>query len=224
MIIVALFCTLSSPFTHQERHTYAQSNDLKVSGEILHLREGPGLSYPILITLKEGEGLTSIEKKGDWIRVKTGQYEGWVASWLTTAIETKKEAANKTVISQVDNLNIRADSSLSAVALGQLSTGEKASFIQENAEWVQITKGNITGWVSKSYVTVNTEEVPQTEITTKNEEIKPETNLEEGTQYFTVKVNALNIRKKASLNSKKIGIAKKDKAYKVLDRQHSGMV
>ena len=56
----------------------AASDELVVTGEILNLREGPGLSYPILAKLKEGDTLSVIEKAGEWIHVKAGNKEGWV--------------------------------------------------------------------------------------------------------------------------------------------------
>src|SRR4051812_4741832 len=91
----------------------AASDDLIVTGEILNLREGPGLSYPILAKLKEGDTLSVIEKAGEWIHVKAGNKEGWVASWLTASKpDTEETKTPKLIISQVDHLNIRSEPSL----------------------------------------------------------------------------------------------------------------
>lgn len=226
VIITTLVLSLFFPFSLQNKYTYAQSNDLIVAGDILYLREGPGLSYPIITTLKKGDALTSIEQDGDWFHVKAGSHEGWVASWLTAANDTKesnkKDDAGKIVVSQVDRLNIRSEPALSAVVLGQLSTGQQANFLQENNGWIQIEADGKIGWVSQDYVTINTLETTPSKEETKSEEIETSTSsFEEGVQYFTVQVDALNIRKKPDLNARKIDTVKKGQVFKIVDQQNN---
>ncbi|MGM9945259.1 MAG: SH3 domain-containing protein [Lysinibacillus sp.] len=189
----------------------AASDDLVVTGEILNLREGPGLSYPILAQLKEGDTLSIIEKAGDWIHVKAGNKEGWVASWLTASKPATGETkTQKLIISQVDHLNIRSEPSLSATVLAQLSSGDEAKFIKSQNDWIQIQFGTITGWVSASYVTIK--DVSQ--LTT-SESPSPSSV---GGKTFTVTVDAVNVRKKADLTSKKVGVAYNGEQFKVLDQ------
>lgn len=237
VLSIALVFAFSIPSGQWNNHTYAQSSDLKVTGEILYLRDGPGLSYPIITTLQQNDELSSIEQDGDWIHVKSGDYEGWVASWLTTSIdketETEKETESnksqaKMIVSQVERLNIRSEPALSAVVLGQLSSGQQATVLQENTDWVQITVDGLTGWVSKEYATVNALESEQDnkKETNKNEVKEPSnkgttTSFEEGVQYFTVHVDALIIRKKTDLNSRKIDTVEKGQSFKILDRQNN---
>lgn len=154
IIIFVLIVTIAIPNKNFIQNASADTSDLKVAGTILHLREGPGLSYPIITTLEEGDPLTSIDREGDWIQVKAGSYEGWVASWLTASTSTQK-TIDKTVISQVDRLNIRTDPDISSAVLGQLSTGNQANLIEENNEWAKIDWNGQSGWVSKDYVTIN---------------------------------------------------------------------
>lgn len=190
----------------------AASDDLVVTGEILNLREGPGLSYPILATLKEGDSLSVIEKAGDWIHVKAGNKEGWVASWLTASKpETEEIKTEKLIISQVDHLNIRAEPSLSATVLAQLSSGDEANYIKSQNDWIQIQFGTITGWVSTSYVTIkDVSPLTTAESTSSSSSI--------GGSTFTITVDALKVRKKADLTSKKIGVAYNGDQFKVLDQ------
>lgn len=154
IIIFVLMVTMAIPNKNFVQRASADTSDLKVAGTILHLREGPGLSYPIITTLEEGDPLTSIGREGDWYQVKAGNYEGWVASWLT-APTNAKQVIDKTVISQVDRLNIRTEPDISSAVLGQLSTGNQANLVEENGEWAKIDWNGLTGWVSKDYVTIN---------------------------------------------------------------------
>lgn len=213
-----LLFTITIPSMQIEQKVFANSGDLKVTGTILNLREGPGLSYPIITTLEEGDLLTSIRSQDDWIKVKMGNYEGWVASWLTTPATTV-QTIDKTVISQVDRLNIRTEPDISSAVLGQLSTGNQAILLQETSEWAKINWNGLVGWVSTNYVTINQTATNTTEektAKTNNESVIPT----EGST-FTVLVDTLNVRKKADLTSKKIGTVSKGQAFKVINQEHN---
>ncbi|MEO4052155.1 SH3 domain-containing protein [Solibacillus sp. CAU 1738] len=222
--ILLLSSTAMPPLIHTAR---AVTDDLVVTAEILYLREGPGLSYPILTTLKEGQLLTSIEKKGDWIHVTVDGEEGWVASWLTKNVSASMEeqvATQKIVISQVDRLNVRSEPSLSATVYTQLFVGAEAQFLKQENDWVQIQYGEVIGWVSASYVTVN--ELDETPAETVEDTEAPDTQeepitFENDPNTFTILVNEVNISKKPDLNSKKLGVATKGQQFKVLDRKNN---
>lgn len=220
IIIFVLIVTIAIPNKNFIQNASADTSDLKVSGTILHLREGPGLSYPIITTLDEGDPLTSIAREGDWIQVKAGSYEGWVASWLTTSTSTQK-TIDKTVISQVDRLNIRTDPDISSAVLGQLSTGNQANLLEENNEWAKIDWNGLSGWVSKDYVTINDSPKKEKEPKEDSVEVSTTTTPINKDTTFTILVDALNVRKKPDLNAKKIGTVTKGQAYKVLAHEHN---
>jgi len=217
IITFVLILALMIPSISNIERAFADTGDLKVTGTILHLREGPGLSYPIITTLEEGDSLTSIGREGDWIQVKVGDYEGWVASWLTASIN-EQQTIDKTVISQVDRLNIRTEPDLSSPVLGQLSTGNQAALISENGAWAKINWNGLVGWVSSDYVTIN----ETTEKTTPDEVVEVSTTTTEpkGTT-FTILVDTLNVRKKADLTSKKVGTVSNGQSFKVLAQEHN---
>ena len=188
----------------------AAEDDLVVTAEVLNLREGPGLSYPILMKLEEGDTVSTIERSGDWIHVKAGNTEGWIAGWLAKAnTKADRNESQKIIISQVDDLNVRAEPSLSSTVLTQLSSGSEASYIKSESDWIQIQYGNTTGWVSSQYVTVK--ELSKTDATAKSE-----TSI--AGDAFTVTVDAVNVRKKADLTSKRIGVAYRGEQFKVLEQ------
>ncbi len=74
---------------------------------------------------------------------------------MLTASTNAEQAIAKTVISQVDRLNIRTEPDISSAVLGQLSTGNQAILIKESGEWAKINWNGLVGWVSSSYVTIN---------------------------------------------------------------------
>lgn len=227
ILTILIISTLFLPFTYETNHTFANDNvspDLMVSAEILYLRDGPGLSYPVITTLKQGQELIFLEKQDDWYHVKAKDMEGWVASWLTSTTKTTQSDSetNSTIISQVDHLNLRAEPSVSSPVLDQLRSGDEATVIVSENDWIQISYNGTIGWVSSEYVSINTKENNEQETTTGKDNIEPnETTAENNAKLFTVAVDAINIRKKADLSSKKLGTAKKGEQYEVLERDNN---
>ncbi|KOP72471.1 N-acetylmuramoyl-L-alanine amidase [Lysinibacillus sp. FJAT-14745] len=221
-IIFVLVLMIAIPSMNNIQRALADTSDLKVTGTILHLREGPGLSYPIITILDEGDSLTSISREGDWIQVKAGDYEGWVASWLTASINTT-QTIDKTLISQVDRLNIRTEPDVSSAVLGQLSIGNQAKLIEKNGEWAKIDWNGLVGWVSTDYVTINDlpEKKAKAEDETDEPKVEVSTKKVNKDTTFTVLVDALNVRQKPDLNTKKIGTVSKGQAFKVLSQEHN---
>lgn len=235
-ITLILLCSLLSPYTYETPSAYASNKepDLVVSADILYLREGPGLSYPIMVTLKEGQGLTFIEKQDDWYHVKVKDMEGWVASWLTSISKPSESDGSLTedhsVISQVDHLNLRAEPSVSSPVLSQLNTGDEAKVLEREENWVQVSFNGNLGWVSTDYVTLKknsgNEKSDPPEDETKddnvnNHEKEEKVNVKIDPKLFTIAVDVVNIRKKADLSSKKLGTAKKGEQYDVLERNNN---
>ena len=215
-IILTLICYIlifsSFPNTSSST-TYAntQTTDYIVNASILNLREGPGLTYPIVKELKKNDTLTKIEQKGDWIKVSASNMTGWVAAWLIKT-SNKEPSISKQVVSQVDHLNIRKEPSTSASILSQLFIGKKATYIKESGDWIQIEYNNYTGWVNKKYVSIVEQNSENTSATPSTQQKVEELN------YFTVNVSAVNIRKKPDLSSKKLGTIKLGEQYDVINR------
>lgn len=228
ILIISIVLILSIIVSNLQGYEEAFANsddDLVVSSETLHLREGPGLSYPIVKTLKKDDRLTFIEREGEWYHVQVDDLDGWVASWLTSPTNTEQQqVSEKTAISQVDQLNVRSEPSLSSSVLTQIHTGQEVKVLDSKNNWVKISFNEYVGWVSADYVTVNeiesknnveTEEKDSNSQTTTNEDVSHDENT------FTIVVDEVIVRKKANLSSRPIGSVKKGEQYEVLDRHHN---
>ena len=73
-------------------HANTKNSEYVVNASIVNLREGPGLTYPVVKQLKKDDPLTKIEQKGDWVKVSHNDTIGWVASWLVQAIDKETTA------------------------------------------------------------------------------------------------------------------------------------
>ena len=204
----------------QNQHTaQAQSSEqLIVHASVLNLREGPGLSYPVVLKLNDGDRVKKLEAKGDWYKVEVKGKVGWVASWLTrSVISSDTEATVSTsVLSNVDRLNLRLEPSLSSSVLSQLQRGQTALYIKETNNWVQVEYENQIGWVSKQYVTIVSGDSKKNTTTSEVSNTQQITD-----KLFTVNVSAVNIRQKPSLNAEKLGAIKLNEQYEVLDRSNN---
>lgn len=232
ILTIILFYSLIFASTYEPNNAFAfddKQSDLIVSAEKLYLREGPGLSFPIIKTLKQNQELTFIEKQDDWYHVQVGDEEGWVASWLTSTKKTESEPSiNKTAISQVDHLNLRSEPSVNSAILNQLNTGDEAEVLKEQNGWLQINYNGTTGWISSDYVSVNdnvgnvnSNLTESSESDTEEGESSSNSSIEIDPNTFTVVVDALYVRKKADLSSKKLGVVNKGDQFEVLERNNN---
>lgn len=209
--MIILICLIYLP-----SFVFADDEEIRiVSAEKLYLREGPGLSYRILDTLEKNDKLKVLNRQEEWLYVETDGTKGWVASWLTQVAQ--KDDRKRVAIVQVDHLNIRLEPSIDAPVLGQLHTGEQAVIHNAKNGWVQIQYQQLTGWISSEFITISEEKTDETGSQTYKHE---ETLEEKNENLFTINVDAVIVRKKPNLNSKKLGIAKKGEQYTVLARNH----
>lgn len=220
LLSIILLLSVSLPSLTNQNIAHAQTEKVTVLADVVNLREGPGLTYQVIQSVKKGDELTYIERQGDWYKVQTGSTKAWIASWLVEKNDKNNANSKKTagiVVAQIDHLNIRQEPSISSPMLAQLFTGNEANYLKEEGNWVQIQFGKLVGWVSKDYITI---------VTTKTDSI--ETNAVENTKkstatslnYVTINVDAVNVRKKADLNSKKIDVVYRNSSFKVLDEKN----
>lgn len=201
-IMVALFITFFPP-SHMPT-VQAANADLTVGSADTNLREGPGLSYPVITTVKSGTPLTTIAVEGDWIKVQTDQYEGWLANWLVKPADDTSKASPKIVVSQADRLNVRLEPNFSATIMAQMYTGDQATALKEQDGWIQIKWNEQIGWVSKDYVALKDANKSAQKVSTND--------------VFTVQVEALRIRSEASLNGAELGTAQFGEQFAVIQR------
>ncbi len=194
-----LIMVLTFTFASSQSTTYAQSEVITVETKTLNMRSGPGLSFEVITSLKKGDQTKILSTSGDWLQVEYKDQTGYIASWLTAS--TTEASTNRQVVSQVDHLNVRATPSVGATVLGRMDAGDEAKLIKQDGSWAFVNFNGMNGWVHTDYVSViDSEQKSVTEETEKS---------------FSVSVDALNIRKKADLSSKKIGTIYKDESYPV---------
>jgi N-acetylmuramoyl-L-alanine amidase len=199
---IIAFILLFSVF-HDIPKTYANTGSIIVDAKSLHIRSGPGLTHSVTGSLKKGERVDVISTSGDWYEIQIGNGSGWIASWLT-ASTNQPSVTSTTVVSRVNQLNVRSSASIGSAVLARLSAGDEAILTNRDGEWAAITFNGISGWVHTDYITELSDQAtpaPATQVSS------PES--------FTVSVDSLNVRKKADLNSKRVALINQGESYAV---------
>ena len=179
--------------------TQAKTASATVDTDSLHIRSGPGLSYDVTGSLNKDEKVDVVSTSEDWLEIKAGDKTGWIASWLTANSDVGE--LHSVITSQVNSLNVRSEPSLDSKVLGQMNAGDEATLSSTKDNWAHIQLNGNAGWVHTDYIAQNAEDKP-TETTKKADS-------------YTVGVDALNVRQKADLTSKRVELIYKGDSYKV---------
>lgn len=210
--IFSIVFLLFFSFTSQNLFVSAQStNQAKIATDSLNVRSGPGLSYDVVDSLKKGEQVDVVSTSGEWLEVKYKGQSGWIASWLTTASNaTNSSTTEQTeIISQTNALNFRENPSVDAPILTRMNAGDKATLLSREGEWLQVQFNGAKGWVYAQYTS-------EVSAQNKTEQTQKSSGASQSFETFTVAVDALNVRQKADLSSKKVNTVYKGETYPVL--------
>ncbi|WP_057777178.1 N-acetylmuramoyl-L-alanine amidase [Paucilactobacillus vaccinostercus] len=89
IIITTLFVVLALGLTF----ALTRQKTVVVSVENVNVRQGPGLKYKKVKTLKSKERLNVLAEKNDWYKVRINDHQfGWIASWLVNRRDNLKKA------------------------------------------------------------------------------------------------------------------------------------
>lgn len=210
LLVIYLFTQNTNLTTSSE-----QSEQVVILNNDINLRKGPGLTYPIAVSVNEGQAFSMIEQKGDWIYVaKDEETVGWVPAWHTSSNEQNQSSSNiKVAISTVNGLNVRAEPKTSSAVLTQLSLGNETVVVKEEKNWVKIEDSlGTSGWVSKEYINIKE----------KSAEVLSEMESpSEVESFITIKVESVNVRDEPDASSAIVGTVNKEETFKILDQKNN---
>ncbi|RPI33539.1 MAG: hypothetical protein EHM70_05665 [Chloroflexota bacterium] len=131
----------------------AESGDTAVvTADVLNLRTGPGLQYPVLRLLTTGQTLEILGQSdgGDWTEVRLdGSVEGWVYS---SFIRLESETGSYVLI---DSLNLRAGPGLGHRILRTMKKDQELTITGRNlaSDWLLVRlPDGVSGWVFSPYI------------------------------------------------------------------------
>ena len=137
----------------------------RVDASTLNLRQGPGLNYATIGSLKKGEIVEGLAVSADnqWAQVRQSSgVPGWASLKYLTKV-TPPPLPSPTDIEMIvttDTLNMRSGPGIGYSVTDQVHRGEVVIYLNASPawDWVNIkTKENTTGWCSSRYLMERTE-------------------------------------------------------------------
>ncbi|WP_243386211.1 SH3 domain-containing protein [Bacillus kexueae] len=191
----------------------AESKTATVLGSSVNVRQGPGLSYPVISSAKYGETYTIVGSDGDWVKIqlKNGS-TGWIAGWLVsqkTVASTQKSTGD--VTSNATGLRIRSGPGTSFQIIGYFQKGEKAEALGEQSGWVNISYKGQKGWVSKKYISYVNSSSSSTSPNQSTSHSTPNTG--------TVLASALNVRSQPNTSTSIVGKLYRGEKVSIIGQQ-----
>lgn len=212
LLCLILLIGITTPFENPR----ATGDTIQISSDNVNVRQGPGLSYPIIAKAKKGESYSYVTEKDDWIEIQLdGGTKGWVANWLVKKEKEKQNstslksdtttAENATVIA--DGLRVRQGPATSYQVIGTIQKGKSFPIISVNGNWTQLKTPYGDGWVSNEFIQTNK---PTTKRETESKTSKDLTG--------NITANSLNVRNSPSLDSNIIGKLKAGDTVKIISQ------
>ncbi|NJP05268.1 MAG: SH3 domain-containing protein [Chloroflexaceae bacterium] len=121
----------------------------QVSSAGLSLQDGPGTNYVGMMTLDQGLELELIEQYKDWLRVSTGEVDGWVKAELLdigpnimhrVPTATTLPDANPDLVGvvQAGDINMRGGPGVVYDQVGNLAAGTVVDLLAQHGEWFKV--------------------------------------------------------------------------------------
>lgn len=127
--------------------SYSNLGIAKVTG-YLNIRKDPDGAANVVGTLSDGSACEILETLDGWVKISSGEVEGYASSEYILTGDEAKEAAKDLVKERVyitaDNLNIRETPSTDGQIVGKCLQGELHEIVGEENGWYKISGGYIS--------------------------------------------------------------------------------
>ncbi|MDO4939537.1 MAG: SH3 domain-containing protein [Lachnospiraceae bacterium] len=184
-------------------------------GGYLNIREAADQHSDIVGKLYDRSACSVREDQGDWLKIKSGEIEGFVKSqYIITgedAVQLARDEFKLRAIVLTERLNIRTEPSKESDVIGTAEEGGRYEVEEELDEWVKLKKG----YVSKEYVELK----ECLDEARKLDEKTAVLNMYDNLGVSNVD-NYLNIRKGPGDNQDIIGKLPKNSGAEILDEEN----
>ncbi|WP_297135185.1 SH3 domain-containing protein [Terrisporobacter sp.] len=136
-----------------------------VTASSLNVRRGASTSNRVVGKLSRGTKVEILASNNGWYQIKySGNKKGWVSGDYISRGTSSNNSSNTSTSTPASgtgtvtasSLNVRSGASTSNSIVGKLARGTKVEILASSNGWCQIKyAGNKTGWVSGSYISLN---------------------------------------------------------------------
>lgn len=130
---------------------------ISVAADYVNVRKHPNTDSEIVGKLYRGSAARIEKTVGDWVRISSGQVEGYIKSeYLAIGFSAEKlvdKFGTKIATVNTETLRVREAKNAECAVLTLVSSEESFEVLREDKEWVKImVDGDTKGFVSKEYV------------------------------------------------------------------------
>lgn len=133
---------------------------ISIANNYVNIRKKPNTDSEIVGKLYQGCAATITETKGEWVKIVSGNAEGYInAEYLAIGFDAEElvdKYGTKYAVVNTETLRVRYEPSVDSKIATLVPQGERLIVTDEQDEWVEISidDGNITGFVSKEFVEI----------------------------------------------------------------------
>jgi uncharacterized protein YgiM (DUF1202 family) len=139
----------------REHYGYTNLGVANVEGNI-NIREEATTDSSIVGKLPENAGCEILSQEGDWLRISSGEVEGYVlAEYILTgteALDRADEVAAEIATVTADTLRVRQEPSIDAQILALMPQGEEVEVLSHDGDWIQVNVDNEIGYINSEFV------------------------------------------------------------------------
>ncbi|MBE5906695.1 MAG: peptidoglycan endopeptidase [Lachnospiraceae bacterium] len=137
---------------------YTHLGIIQVEGN-LNIRKTPSKEGRIIGKITNHSGCEILKKKGEWIKIKSGNAKGWVSKeYLVTGTKAYRLAnkyARHVAKANTDHLRVRAKASTNARIITKIAEGELLEIDKVLDDWIKVEINGDSGYISDEYADVS---------------------------------------------------------------------
>lgn len=134
-----------------------------ISGDVVKLRNGPGLAYDDVSRLNGGTNVEVVARYGEWLQIRPDGDPStyWVAAELVDVPEAVLYTLQQVPDSQIppppppkigtvfeEGVNLRDGPGTNYVPMAKMSAGQQLTLIEQFQGWFLVEYGSMYGWVT----------------------------------------------------------------------------
>ncbi len=140
-----------------------------ISGDVVRLRNGPGLAYDEVARVNGGDGVEVIGRFEEWLQVRRDDDPTvyWVAAELVDIPEAVVYALNQVPAEMIppppppkigvvreENVNLRDGPGTNYVSMAKMRSGQELTLIERYEGWFLVEYGQLYGWVTSDFLNI----------------------------------------------------------------------
>ncbi|MBQ9459100.1 MAG: SH3 domain-containing protein [Oscillospiraceae bacterium] len=123
-----------------------------ITGDIVNVRRGPGVSYERVETLAKGREVTVLGEEDGWYHIQWNNSTGYVLKeYLMLNGDVSNRPANATVTGG-GTINVRSGAGMDFERITMLAEGKRVAVLSKENDWYYIAFDGITGYIYADYL------------------------------------------------------------------------